>query len=159
MSHVEGDPDLNDERERASSEVDRPTGVVLLALLYGIGAVASVLFAGAFLVGAIGGAAFGVPLFAGIAIMGALVFLAVAVATAAIAMGLWKRKRAAWHAAVALAAGYVAWSVLGLFVGNVIDGVVGLAIAGLVLWYLFQPTVQAWFGIGGVTTDRYGRPT
>ena len=125
----------------------RPTGVTILAVLAAIGgffgllAGLTVLGVGGFLIGAGGG------IYGGLATIAGLVILTQAVLALAFAYGAWTLKPWAWVLGVA------AW-VLSLILsayavvsgGSIGDQVVSVAIAAIILYYLFTPQVKAAFG-------------
>jgi len=59
------------------------------------------------------------------------------------AYGLWNGKGWAWYLSVIL---LVLWLILSLL--SLPGGIIGLIIAGLLLWYFFRPYVKAFFGLG-----------
>jgi len=119
----------------------RPTGITILSILAGLGAVGS-LFAGfgAFALGALvfglSGAIFG------------LAWLALAGLGLAFAIGAWQMKPWAWPLGVVLAAGAIIWGLLLLVGGgnNILSFLITAVIYGAVLYYLNQPGIKSLFG-------------
>lgn len=137
----------------------RPTGVTILAVLAIIGAVFA-LFGG--LASLAGGAILGATGAGGVggfvAVMG-IFLIAMGILYAAAAYGLFKRQRWAWYLAMAGAALGAVLALLNLAGGDVFSALVGLVLNGVVIWYLLNPDVQAWFGLNYTTPWKYrGRP-
>jgi hypothetical protein len=133
----------------------RPTGIAILAILELIGGVI-VLLAGIGLA-ALGGSlltALGYPVFGGLAALiggglaviggGLAVFGLVALG---VGWGLWTGKGWAWWLAVILSILGVLGSLASVAVGSP-TSIVGLIVDAVILWYLFRPHVQAFFGRG-----------
>jgi hypothetical protein len=139
------------------NSVARPTGITILAILaliggiFGVLAGLALLFGGALIGGAIGGAegaAFG-----GLAFVLGLITLAGAALYIAFAYGSWTAKAYGWALGIIGALwsiGTQALTVLlsGDIVGSLIslNTVVGLAIPIIILYYLNTPNVKAYFG-------------
>ncbi len=136
---------------------DRPTGITILAGLFAIAAVFALF--GAFF--AFAGSVVLAPTDLGVADMGAfaVVLLVVAAVSAVVAWGLFTQERWAWYAAIILTALSALSSLAGMFSGAIFSNLVGLVVAGAVIWYLLKPEVQAWFGVRHDTPWKYGRPT
>lgn len=133
-----------------ANAMDRPTGVTVLAVLYAIGGIIMLLSAAAAVTmeGADGAGVFG-----------AFLFLAVSIAFLAVTYGMWTGLRWAWFGAIVLEVFAFVSSILSMLAGDILSGFVGLVIAGIILWYLLKPDVQAWFGVSYGTPWRGGRPT
>lgn len=133
----------------------RPTGVTILAVLYYIGAaVLVVLSIAAFIGGAFLGAFLGEMMASGgggaamgavLGMMFGVVFLLLAALTGAAGWGMWTGKGWAWILALGLNGLSAASSLMSLIQGDW-SSIIGLAIAGFIIWYLMQPGVKAWFG-------------
>ncbi len=125
--------------------MQRPTGITILAILAAIAGVFGLLAAVALLgLGAVGGAAG----LGGFVFVAGLFALAYAVLSLALAYGFWTLKSWAWPLGIGV-------QVLGIVQGvlqflndssQLVGTVISLAIAALILWYLFQPNVKAAFG-------------
>ena len=80
--------------------------------------------------------------------MGPLVglgFSALSVAAAAIAVGVFQRRRWSWWAAVlGIAANGVGGALRGLS-GGPLEGAIGVTVAGAIVWWLTRPRVRALF--------------
>jgi hypothetical protein len=129
----------------------RPLGVTIigivgilvgcLALLLGL---AATVFGTAFVYSSTGGIGEILSVFGGlIGIVGVVIVLA-AVAELIVCWGLLSRKYWAWLVALILEALGVIGS-LGTLMGNLAAALPGLAIGAVVIWYLLQPHVRAWF--------------
>lgn len=117
----------------------RPLGVTILAVLQALGALSFIaLGAGLAFVGAATGI-FG-ALFA---IVGFIVLL-IGLVGLVVAWGLWSGKGWARFLAIILAV-LGALSALFSIVGGELTGLVSLAIQAIILYYLFQPRVKAYF--------------
>lgn len=79
-----------------------------------------------------------------IVVLFALAAVGVAVAGIAAGVGMLKGKEwARWIVVVMLALNAIVG--VGSLLRRDIDGLLAIAVAGLVIWYLFQPDVRAWF--------------
>jgi len=126
--------------------MQRPLGVTLIAILSAIGGVFGLLAALALLgAGAAVSTATGLG---GLTFVAGVIILAYAVLSLVLAYGFWNLKPWAWPLGVGVQALGVVQSVLQFMNdgSNVVGLVFSLAIAGIILWYLFQPHVKAAFG-------------
>lgn len=125
--------------------MQRPTGITILAVLSAIagvfGLLAAIVLLG--LGGAVGATGLG-----GLVFVFGLVALVYAVLSLALAYGFWTLKPWAWPLGVGV-------QVLGLIYAvaqylndpnQLVGAIISLAIAAVILWYLFQPNVKAAFG-------------
>ncbi len=115
----------------------RPTGVTILGILFVI--------AGAFSL--IGGIAtlVAIPF---VAILGAL-WIPLGIASLVVAYGLFKGKSWAWYVAVVLSIIGLVVNVISLVTANmdaITSALVGIAINGIVLYYLSRRNVREYFG-------------
>ena len=62
-------------------------------------------------------------------------------------VGRFNRRHWAWSLAVAIIATQIAGDLVNLYLGRVIDGAIGVAAAGSLLFYLLRPPVRAAFRI------------
>jgi len=125
--------------------MQRPTGVTVLAVLAALGGLFAIL-AGLALVG-LGGLAGGAAGGGFAALLGVL-FLIYGVLALVLAYGFWTLKPWAWTLGVGLQGAGIVINIL-QFMNNtsqIVSLVINLAIAGVILWYLFQPHVKAAFG-------------
>ena len=72
-------------------------------------------------------------------------FLLRAGTMAAAGMGWFRRRRWAWRLAVALIATQVLGDLANIFLGRIVEGGIGAAIAGALLFYLLRAKVRAAF--------------
>lgn len=136
-------------REPMSTSV-RPTGVTILAVLAGIfgvlgllGSLAIIGFGGV-LGGAVGGTTGAVV--GGFAVIGGIILLVASVIYLAFAYGAWMLKPWGWMLGL-IGAGLSGLSNLLSLTGGIAAGnIVGLAIAGVIIYYLMTPPVKAAFG-------------
>jgi uncharacterized membrane protein (DUF2068 family) len=132
--------------------VHRPPGVTILgvlfviggafALLGGIGTFAAIPFATDMMTNAANNAL--EPL----TVIGA-VLIPIGIASLVVGYGLFKAKRWAWSVAVVLSAIGFAINVISLVTGNmsaITSAVVGMAINGIILYYLSWRNVRQYFG-------------
>jgi hypothetical protein len=123
-------------------------GITILAVLSAIGGVLSIL-GGIALIGLGGVAATqegGAALFGMGAIFGILLIVS-GVASLAFAYGAWTLQPWAWTLGIALQIISLALSVLTIIGGGSIAGqIISIAIAGIILYYLWQPSIKAAFG-------------
>jgi hypothetical protein len=71
--------------------------------------------------------------------------LLVAVALTSGGVGWFNRRRWAWSLAVAIIVTQIAGDLVNLYLGCVIEGAIGVAAAGTLLFYLLRPPVRAAF--------------
>lgn len=140
----------------------RPTGVVLVALYYFVGALflacvaAGMLLGGSFLGALFGRAAgipsggFGIGLIVGV--FGAIFFLMFAAILAATGYGIWNLREWARILGIAFAVIGLLFSLPGLLLGHVhlhlffgTYRLLHLVIRAAIIWYLVQPQVKAAF--------------
>lgn len=127
----------------------RPTGVTILAILDLLGGILALL-GGVFLVG-VGRAGvmtrLGYGMYEGFIAGVGGVALVVGLFAILVGWGLWSGKDWAWVLAIVLYALGLLFSLVSL-VGQPIRGVIGIVVYAFLLWYLFRPTVKAFFGRG-----------
>jgi uncharacterized membrane protein (DUF2068 family) len=70
-----------------------------------------------------------------------------------LAFGLWSRMSWAWWGSLAFAVLGIVFFVLSLFLRPGLGEIASLILDLLVLYYLMQPRVQAYFGQGGTTSS------
>jgi hypothetical protein len=63
------------------------------------------------------------------------------------AVGWFNRRHWAWSLAVAIIGTQIAGDIVNLYLGRVIEGAIGVAAAGALLFYLLSPAVRAAFRI------------
>src|SRR6187431_236693 len=128
--------------------VTRPMGITVLAVLSAIGGVLGIL-SGVALVG-LGGfaaAATGTAGLFGLAAVFGVVAVVTGIANLAFAYGAWTLKPWAWPLGVALAIISIGLSVATIAGGGDITGqILPIAIAAIILYYLFQANIKALFG-------------
>lgn len=121
----------------------RPTGITVLAIL---GFIVATVWAIAGLTAVLaGGPAMLGPAFARVGLTGGLVMLAFAAVVGATSYGLWRLQPWARTVAIVLLVLNLIGALLELAANNLTGGLVTLLVNGLVLWYLFQPSVKAAF--------------
>lgn len=139
----------------AAGRGERPTGVAVLAVLNwiagGLAVVGAIMmvFVGA-VVGSVVGGIFGMGAEGGelgmaMAMIGAFFALVFGVIAAVAGFGLWRGESWAWVLELVLA-GLVVLGQLGDLARGSFDGVLSLALAGFIIWYMLQPGVKRWFG-------------
>ena len=110
------------------SQKHRPLGVTVIAILTVIGGII-------FLVSGL------VLLIIGIGI----ILLALGIAYLVMAYGLWKGKGWAWTITLILSAIGIIVAVVSIATGNV-GGIISIIINGVIIYYLYRPSVKAFFG-------------
>lgn len=132
----------------------RPTGVTVLAVLAIIGGALAILGGLALMaVGTLAGTIGVGANDAGLGTVGAFgaitgaVIIVFGVFELICSYGLFTRRRWAWYATIVIAAGQAVSAIYSFVSGSIFSGIIGLALAGLVVWYLLNPVVQAWFGV------------
>ena len=76
-----------------------------------------------------------------------LLFLSLAMALAFAATGWLKRRRWGWPLAVAIIGAEVLGNFVNIFLGRVVQGLVGVTIAGALLLYITRPYVRRTFAV------------
>jgi hypothetical protein len=76
-----------------------------------------------------------------------ILMLVVAGALAVAGVGWFNRRHWAWSLAVAIIGAQIAGDFVNLYLGRVIEGVIGVAAAGALLFYLLRPPVRSAFRI------------
>jgi hypothetical protein len=71
-----------------------------------------------------------------------ILMLAVAGALSVAGIGWFYRRRWAWSLSVALIATQIAGAVVNIYLGRVIEGAIGVAVAGAVLFCLLRPRIR-----------------
>lgn len=132
----------------------RPTGVTVLGVLAAISGALSILAGFAFIaagsaIGALGltsnSGAFGA--LGALGAVAGVLFVIFGAFELAGSYGLFTRKRWAWYAAIVIAIGQGLQGIVSLLGGNILNALIGLALAAVVVWYLMSPVVQDWFGV------------
>ena len=126
--------------------MQRPTGITVMAVLAAIGGVFGLLAAVALL--GVGAAASATGGLGGLAALAGIIVLAYSVLSLVLAYGFWTLKPWAWPLGIGVQVLGIIQAVL-QFMNNstsVVSLVISLAIAGVILWYLYQPHVKAAFG-------------
>lgn len=126
----------------------RPMGITILAVLSAIGGVLGILGGIALIgLGGVASASTGTAAYFGLGAIWGLLVLAAAIASLVFAYGAWTLKPWAWPLGVALQIISLALSVLAILSGGDIAGqIISIAIAAIILYYLFQPNIKAVFG-------------
>ena len=81
-----------------------------------------------------------------------ILFLLLGATLAASSMGWFKRRLWGWRLAVAIIATQVLGGLVNVFLGRVVEGVIGGTIAGALLVYLLRAKVRAVFEVEGTRT-------
>ena len=125
----------------------RPTGITILAVLSAIGGVLSIL-GGLALVG-LGGfaaASTGQAALFGLGTIFGVLLLASGVAGLAFAYGAWTLQPWAWVLGVALQIISLVLAGFAIIGGqDIASQIIGIAIAAIILYYLFQPSIRSLF--------------
>jgi len=125
--------------------MQRPTGVTIIAILSAIGGVLGLL-ASLVLLGL--GAAGAAASLGGLAFIAGIIVLAYSILSLVLAYGFWTLKPWAWPLGVGVQAVGILQAILQFAndSSQIVSLVISIAIAGVILWYLFQPHVKAAFG-------------
>ena len=121
-----------------ASTTQRPTGITILAVLAGVGGILLALAGISLFV--LGAVAFG-----GLGALLGLAFIAVAALYIAFCVGALQLKPWAWPLGVAGSVASIVLSALQLLGGDITQ-IISIAIAGGILYYLWQPGIKAVFG-------------
>jgi uncharacterized membrane protein (DUF2068 family) len=126
--------------------MQRPTGITVMAVLSAIGGVFGLLASLALL--GLGAAVSATSGLGGLAFIAGIIILAYSVLSLVLAYGFWTLKPWAWPLGIGVQVLGIIQAVLQFMdnSSNVISLVISLAIAGVILWYLYQPHVKAAFG-------------
>jgi len=126
----------------------RPMGITILAVLSAIGGVLSILGGIALIgLGGVGAASTGQAALFGMGAIFGLLLLVSGIASLAFAYGAWTLQPWAWTLGVALQIISLALSVLSIVGGSdIASQIISIAIAGIILYYLMQPSIKAVFG-------------
>jgi uncharacterized membrane protein len=125
--------------------MQRPTGITIIAVLAAIGGIFGLLASLVLLGVGAAGTASGLG---GLAFVAGIIVLAYAVLSLVLAYGFWTLKSWAWPLGVGVQVLGVVQAVLQFMndSSQVVSLVISLAIAAVILWYLYQPHVKAAFG-------------
>jgi uncharacterized membrane protein (DUF2068 family) len=125
--------------------MQRPMGVTILAVLAAIGGVLGI-FAGMVLVGLSSAAAdLALPLSGLVAVLG-LATLVISVLDLVLAWGLWTLKPWAWMLGIVLEVVGIVLNILEYRSATASSTIIGIVIAGIIIYYLYQPHVRRAFG-------------
>jgi hypothetical protein len=138
----------------------RPGGVTVLAILNFVAAAALVclglaIILGAGLFGTMAGAheRGAMILFAGLGALGAVFFFLMAIVSAAIGYGMWNLQNWSRIVSIALCCLGILAGFLGMMTGVIrfhpffmMGSIFRMAVAAIIIWYLFQPHVKRAFG-------------
>jgi hypothetical protein len=132
---------------QGTAPTQRPTGVTILAVLAIIGGVLGILFG---LLAVLGGGLVAASLDAGagtLIIIFAIISIVIGVLYLAFGIGAWGLKPWAWMLGVIGAGLSLLSSIAQMILTQDIGGnILGIIIAGVILFYLFTPPVKAAFG-------------
>jgi len=76
-----------------------------------------------------------------------LLFLLLALALALTGMSWLKRRRWGWRLAVVIIGTQVLGNLVSIFLGRIVEGVLGFTIAGALLLYIIRPDVRSTFAV------------
>ena len=126
--------------------MQRPTGITVMAVFSAIGGVFGLLASLALL--GLGAAVSTTSGLGGLAFVAGIIILAYSVLSLVLAYGFWTLKPWAWPLGIGVQVLGIIQAVLQFMnnSSNVISLVISLAIAGVILWYLYQPHVKSAFG-------------
>jgi hypothetical protein len=74
-----------------------------------------------------------------------IIFTIIGILSLVVAYGLFKAKKWAWTTSVVLSIVSIAMGIISIATGN-IGSIVGIAISGFILYYLYKPHVKEYFG-------------
>jgi hypothetical protein len=125
--------------------MQRPTGVTILAVLAALGGIFGIL-AGLALLGL--GSFVAATGLGGLAFVFGLIVLVIGIAELALAYGFWTAKPWAWQYGILLQVVSVLVAVVEVVLGYAtISGVIiGIVVAGIIVYYLNTPDVRRYFG-------------
>ena len=119
----------------------RPTGITILAILSAIGGVLG-LFGGFVVLG------LGATILGGAGVVLALAILALAALSLALAWGFWTLQPWAWPLGVVIQAANIILAIVQFVAADtgIVSTIISIGIAGVILYYLNQPSIKALFG-------------
>lgn len=126
--------------------MQRPTGITVMAVLSAIGGVFGLLASVALL--GLGAAVSATSGLGGLAFVAGIIVLAYSILSLVLAYGFWTLKPWAWPLGIGVQVLGIVQAVLQFMDdgSRLVSLVISLAIAGVILWYLYQPHVKAAFG-------------
>jgi hypothetical protein len=125
--------------------MQRPTGVTILAVLAAIGGVLGIL-GGLALFALSSAVSFAIPGIGGLAALIGVVVLVQSVLLLAFAYGAWSLRPWAWMLGIVGAALGIVLSVIQLGGTSAASLVIDIVLYGVIIWYLYQPTIRRAFG-------------
>jgi hypothetical protein len=127
--------------------MQRPTGVTIIAVLAAIGGVFG-LIASLALLGLGGAIAGATGLGGGFVFIAGLFVLAYSILSLVLAYGFWTLQPWGWPLGVGVEILGIVQAVLQFMsdTRQIVSLIISVAIAGVILWYLYQPHVKAAFG-------------
>jgi len=126
--------------------MQRPMGITILAVLAAIGGAFAIL-AGLALMALSGATAdLAIPGLSGLAAIIGLVTVALGVAELGLAYGFWGLKPWAWMLGIVLEVIAIVLDVVQFRSATASSTIVGVVIAGIIIYYLWQPHVRRAFG-------------
>lgn len=139
--------------------MERPKGVIVLAILSLLGGILGIISSLLFLVfgsiGTVGGFLAGQADFTGnsfVMVLTAIIGLVNSVLSLGVSYGLFALKKRAWAMAVVIQFIYALTYITSLLNGkNIIGSLISLGIAGFILYYLYQPNVKEVFHLSPKT--------
>lgn len=139
--------DMPKAKGQARSQVKRPTGIAILAILAALGGLLLILAGaaiGAFSSNPHFASMVGLSSFSSLIGIASVVFIIIGLLLLAVAYGLWKGAKWAWWLAVILSVLGIISNFLNL-VKNPAGAVVGIVIEAIILYYLTRKTTKAYF--------------
>jgi hypothetical protein len=125
--------------------MQRPMGVTILAVLAAIGGILGILAGLALLaVGSVSDTL--IPGFSGLLAVLGLVTIVISIGDLAFAYGAWGLKPWAWMLGIALEAAGIVVDILEFRSATASTTIVGIVIAAIIIYYLYQPHVRRAFG-------------
>jgi uncharacterized membrane protein len=128
--------------------MQRPTGVTIIAVLAAIAGVFGLL--GSLVLLGLGGTVAANTGLGGLVFVGGLIVLGYSALSLVLAYGFWNLKPWAWPLGIGVEVLGIIQAILQFMNDsrNVTSMVISIAIAAIVIWYLYQPHVKAAFGRG-----------
>ncbi|MEA5534521.1 hypothetical protein [Crocosphaera sp. XPORK-15E] len=135
--------------------MERPKGVIILAILNLLGGILGIVFGFIFFllgsVGTLGGFVSGQADFAGTSffmVITAIIGVINSFLSLGVSYGLFMMKTWAWAMAIIIQFVYILTYITSILNGrNILGSILSLAIAGFILYYLYQPKVKQAFAI------------
>lgn len=126
------------------AKTNRPTGIAVLAILYILGGIATIILGLA--AGTILTAFLGASILGGLASVFAAFFVILGLICLVVGYGLWKGMKWAWWLTVILSALGILFGLISLL-GSPISGVISIIVDAIIIYYMTRKATKAYFRV------------